>query len=202
MVKLSSLTRFLFQASVGIALSTLTVFVGYEPAPAQTRRIEIQDDQDIQALFDFVYRPDADPAPFRLQNADEQEAYRLLMTILESGTTVYVRATQDGNYGSYNVGQDVMVLRPSALSHWGIFLETLRHEGWHVVQACYGAQRNAENLIPVGLRVSRRTILNLQQNHSYPAEELPVEAEAFEAELYPNLTLQGLQEHCAPWLNN
>ncbi len=196
-----TLPRFLSQACLGIALVTLT-FVSAQPSTAQTRRLEVRDDEDIQALFDFVYRPEADPAPFHLQTTEEREAYTLLRTIIETGTTVYVRSSQDGNYGSYNVNQDVLVLRPSALAHWGIFLETLRHEGWHIVQACYGAQRNADSLIPVGLRVSRRTILNLQQNHSYAPEELPVEGEAFEAELYPNLTLEGLQKHCEPWLNN
>ncbi|AFY61160.1 hypothetical protein [Synechococcus sp. PCC 6312] len=192
--------RGFYQACLGVTLTTLTILTSATFAQAQTRRIQISDDTDIQALFDLVYRPGQDPQRFQLQGPEEKEAYALLTTILQTGTEVYLRSSQDGNYGSYNVTQDVLVLRPSAVAHWGIFLETLRHEGWHIVQACFAAGQGANTLIPVGLQVSRRTILNLRQNHSYAPEEIPVEAEAFEAENYPNLTLQGLQKECGPWL--
>jgi len=33
-------------------------------------------DEKIQFLFDIVYHPQRDPAPFRLQNSAEVEAYR------------------------------------------------------------------------------------------------------------------------------
>jgi hypothetical protein len=196
------MSRFFAQAWVSVALVSLALVSTATIAHAQTRRIQIEDDADIQILFDIVYRPGTDPQPSQLQTPEEREAHALLTTILQTGTQVYLRSTQDGNYGSYNVNQDVLVLRPSAVAHWGIFLETLRHEGWHVVQACVGSRQQANNLVPVGLQVSRRTILNLRQNHSYSPEEIPIEAEAFEAENFANLTLQGLQKECAPWLNN
>jgi len=196
-----TMSRFFHQAWVSFALVSLAVVSSATLSQSQTRRIQIENDGDIQALFDIVYRPGLDPQRFKLQSQEEREAHALLTTILQTGTQIYVRSTQDGNYGSYNVNQDVMILRPSALAHWGIFLETLRHEGWHVVQACVGARQQANNLVPVGLQISRRTILNLKQNHNYSPEEIPIEAEAFEAENFPNLTLQGLQKECAPWLN-
>lgn len=194
------ISRGFYQACLGLTLTTVTIFTSATVTQAQARRIQISDETDIQALFDLVYRPSQDPQRFQLQSPEEKEAYTLLTTILQTGTQVYLRSTQDGNYGSYNVTQDVLVLRPSAVAHWGIFLETLRHEGWHIVQACFAARQGETALIPVGLQVSRRTMLNLRQNHSYSPEEIPVEAEAFEAENFPNLTLQGLQKECAPWL--
>lgn len=194
------ISRGFYQACLGVTLTTLTIFTSATLTQAQTRRIQIRDDIDIQALFDLVYRPGQDPQPFKIQGSEEKEAHALLTTILQTGTEIYLRSSQDGNYGSYNVTQDVLVLRPSAVAHWGIFLETLRHEGWHIVQACFAARQGANALIPVGLQVSRRTMLNLQQNHRYAPAEIPVEAEAFEAENYPNLTLQGLNKECAPWL--
>ncbi|ATS18417.1 hypothetical protein BRW62_06255 [Parathermosynechococcus lividus PCC 6715] len=158
-------------------------------------------DEKIQFLFDIVYHPQRDPAPFRLQNSAEVEAYQLIRTILRTGTTIYVRRQQDGNYGSYSFSQDRLVLRPRALAHWPIFIETLRHEGWHVVQACFAAKQDLDSLVPVGMRVNPRTVADLYNKSGYHPADIPIEAEAFEAERLPNMTLEGLQRECADWLN-
>ncbi|BAC09550.1 hypothetical protein [Thermosynechococcus vestitus] len=82
--------------------------------------------EDIQPLFDLVDYPYRDLAPFRLQNSAEREAYELLRTILQTGTTIDIPQRQEDNYGSYSLSRDRSVMRPYGLAHWRIFRETLR----------------------------------------------------------------------------
>ncbi len=190
----------------GFSLTAVIVAIASVSTPtasvAQQELILIDgSDETLQFIFDLVYHPQRDPAPFRLQNSAEVEAYQLIRTILRTGTTIYLRRRQDSNYGSYSFSRDRLVLRPRALAHWPIFIETLRHEGWHVVQACFAAKQDLDSLVPVGIRVSPRTVADLYNKSSYHPADIPIEAEAFEAERVPNMTLQGLQRECADWLN-
>ncbi|WP_460193216.1 hypothetical protein [Thermosynechococcus sp. FA-CM-4201] len=194
------------QGWLRVSLSTLTLAIALvvSPSPGLAQRDLIPidgSDEDIQLLFDLVYYPRRDPARFRLQNSAEVEAYQLIRTILRTGTTVYIRQRQDDNYGSYSFSRDRLILRPRALAHWPIFIETLRHEGWHVVQACFAAKRDLDSLVPVGIRVSPGIVADLYRKSGYAPEDIPIEAEAFAAERVPNMTLQGLQRECADWLN-
>lgn len=189
---------------VSLSASTLAIALVVAPSAGLAQRDLIPisgSDQDIQLLFDLVYYPRRDPARFRLQNSAEVEAYQLIRTILRTGTTLYIRQRQDDNYGSYSFSRDRLILRPRALAHWQIFIETLRHESWHVVQACFAAKRDLDSLVPVGIRVSPSMVADLYRKSGYNPEDIPIEAEAFAAEQVPNMTLQGLQRECADWLN-
>ena len=69
----------------------------------------------------------------------------VIQAVRDTGTTVLVRhadCKSETNAGSYEFnkskGIDEMIICPNNHTNYSDLADTIRHEAWHVVQACYG----------------------------------------------------------------
>jgi hypothetical protein len=99
----------------------------------------------------------------------------------------------------YNFAQNVMYLCQGHKHEGSELIETLAHEGWHVVQDCVDGLQNSE-IHPVSQdkpalfasMVDGLTVSDLSNLKLYDSEDLPYEVEAFTMEKHPEIVLKGL----------
>ena len=123
------------------------------------------------------------------------------------GVTVGTEECEPQKLGYYNSGSNQMVICSNNTND-ETYLETLAHEGWHVVQDCVSGLDNPL-MVPVTEKdlpafqsmFSGLQFADLRKLTLYDSEDLPYEVEAFYMEKRPEEVLQGLK-NCANSYSN
>lgn len=128
---------------------------------------------------------------------------KFMRALEKVGVNVGYEECEPQKLGYYNSGSNQMVICSNNTKSNELYLETLAHESWHVVQDCVAGLDNpitvpvTEKDLPAfqsmfdGLKFSDLRNLTL-----YDSEDLPYEVEAFYMEKRPDDVLQGLKS-CA-----
>lgn len=128
---------------------------------------------------------------------------KFLTALQKVGISISYESCEAGLLGYYQPGQNRLTICQNNRGDFNLYIETLAHESWHVVQDCAAGLDNPAVVpimkedaatfrsILVSLRSSDWENLNL-----YDPQDLPYEGEAFLMEKYPDQVLQALNR-CA-----
>ncbi|MEM8780973.1 MAG: hypothetical protein AAGF26_19365 [Cyanobacteria bacterium P01_G01_bin.49] len=124
---------------------------------------------------------------------------KFLTALHKVGVSISYESCEAGLLGYYQPDLDRLTICQNNRRDFNLYIETLAHESWHVVQDCAAGFRNGEIMpimktdpstfrsILVSLRSSDWESLNL-----YNPQDLPYEGEAFLMEKHPDQVLQAL----------
>ena len=124
---------------------------------------------------------------------------KFLTALKKVGISISYENCEAGILGHYQPGPNRLTICQNNRENFNLYIETLAHESWHVVQDCAAGLHNSEVIpimktdsstfrsILVSLRSSDWESLNLYDPH-----DLPYEGEAFYMEKNPDLVLQAL----------
>lgn len=123
--------------------------------------------------------------------------------IQKIGVSIVYEKCRAGLLGSYHPGLNKMTVCQNNITSNDLFIETLAHESWHLVQDCVGNLNDgiAEPVTKGNAQWFKSMIKNLNASDLdnlslYESQDLPHEVEAFAMEKHPDLVLKGL-DACA-----
>ncbi|MGK7954739.1 MAG: hypothetical protein AB4063_05695 [Crocosphaera sp.] len=124
---------------------------------------------------------------------------KFLTALKKVGISVSYESCQAGVLGYYQPDYNRMTMCQNNRRDFNLYIETLAHESWHVVQDCAAGLDNG-SVVPIMTADSStfRSILaslgsaDWQSLNLYDPQDLPYEGEAFLMEKHPDKVLQAL----------
>ncbi len=129
-------------------------------------------------------------------NFYEQKFFKALKN---AGISISYESCQAGVLGYYQPDYNRMTMCQNNRQDFSLYIETLAHESWHVVQDCAAGLDNG-SVVPIMTADSStfRSILaslgsaDWESLNLYDPQDLPYEGEAFVMEKHPDKVLQAL----------
>ncbi len=124
---------------------------------------------------------------------------KFLTALKNAGISISYESCQAGVLGYYQPGYNRMTMCQNNRQDFNLYIETLAHETWHVVQDCAAGLDNAA-VVPI-LNTDSSTFRSIlaslgsadwQSLNLYDPQDLPYEGEAFLMEKHPDKVLQAL----------
>ncbi len=124
---------------------------------------------------------------------------KFLTALKKVGISVSYESCQAGVLGYYQPDYNRMTMCQNNRRDFNLYIETLAHESWHVVQDCAAGLDNG-SVVPIMTADSSsfRSILaslgssDWESLNLYDPQDLPYEGEAFLMEKHPDKVLQAL----------
>lgn len=133
-------------------------------------------------------------------NSYEDKFFKALNKI---GISLSYENCEDGLLGRYQSVPNRLIICQNNRENFNLYIETLAHESWHVVQDCAAGLNNHHmaSIAADDSELSRSILVSLKSSDwmtlkLYDSEVLPYEAEAFLMEKHPDAVLEAL-EQCA-----
>ena len=133
---------------------------------------------------------------------------KFFYSIKKLGIPIVNENCRPGLMGSYQPGKNKMILCQNNIKSDDLYIETLAHESWHIIQDCVGNLDDSE-VVPVttGNFPLFKSILSSLNSSDisnlslYDSEKLPYEVEAFAMEKHPDVVLKGLDACASRYLS-
>ncbi|MEA5534379.1 hypothetical protein [Crocosphaera sp. XPORK-15E] len=124
---------------------------------------------------------------------------KFLTALQKAGVSISYESCQPGLLGHYQPAPNRMTICQNNREDFTLYIETLAHESWHVVQDCAAGFDNGD-VIPIMKTDSStyRSILvslgsaDWESLNLYDPQDLPYEMEAFMMEKHPDQVLKAL----------
>ncbi len=182
-----------------LAISPLSLAGGEESLPTHTNQINNCDYSNYiitdEGKCIDIFNSDANRF-----NAYEDKFFKALERV---GVSLSYESCDSGILGRYLSRPNRMIICQNNRKDFNLYIETLAHESWHVVQDCAAGLNNYEmaSIAANNSDLSRSILVSLKSSDwmtlkLYDSQALPYEAEAFLMEKYPDEVLEALDQ-CA-----